>query len=484
MLRSGLATSDLLSPILVKELRQGVRGHVFTGAFLLLHGLMVLTLCVSLIEPSASQGMTVMFWLLLALPVGVLIPLSGMQAVSSESVLKALEPMLLTRLKPRGIVFGKWASLAVQNLILIVSIAPYVLLRYFLGGIQIADELWGLVVLVIGAGVVTAITVGLSAFGLSVFFRWLVCLPLLNAVSTLVISMFSDQWTALGGSSVTSPALGAGLAALTMLVMMEAGAWQIAPAADRSSSLARAAMLLWLPVVAVTLSATHNRVRAQVALWTGLLLLLVVLGSLCEPQSTIPSVYSRYFARGRLRRAAGWLLAPGWASGVIFAAVAAASACFALRPAHRDLTSPEVMLAIGGQLFLPLAILPYLTFPKLRRVAWYLILQLASFGAGAVAPFASGLGAAALAHAGAWLMPLSPIMSLAMESEQPELTPAAVDALSMIVAGAAVVLALAQAVRTLRRTMKMARRSSPQAPGTSEAETPPVPVAQKRVANL
>jgi ABC-type transport system involved in multi-copper enzyme maturation permease subunit len=476
--------SDMLSPILVKEFRQGVRGNIFTGAFLLLHGLMVLTMCLMLIEPSASQGMTAMFWVLLGLPVGVLIPLSGMQAVSSETTLKTLEPMLLTRLSPRGIVFGKWASLAVQNLILLVSIAPYFLLRYFLGGLQIAEEFRGIVVLVASSTVVTAVTVGLSAFNLSVFFRWLAFIPLMNMAFGVAVGLLANQWTAMGPTSYAAPALNVGLAVLTMLVMIEAGAWQIAPAADRSSAVARGAMLLWLPIVGLTLDNLHSRVRTPVALWTGLLLLLVVLGTLCEPQSTIPGVYSRYFARGWLRRLAGLLLAPGWPSGVLFAIVTSVGACFALQSAHRDLTSPEVILATVAQILLPLVLMPHITFPRLRPAAWYLIIQIASFSAGAMAPFGSELESPTLAHAAAWLVPLSPIMGLVMESEQPELTPVAVDTLSVIVACGIILLTLVQAVRALRRSVQLVRRSAPEAAGASVPAAEDAAPADPRVANL
>jgi hypothetical protein len=417
--------------------------------------------------------------------VGVLIPLSGMQAVSSETTLKTLEPMLLTRLSPRGIVFGKWASLAVQNLILLVSIAPYFLLRYFLGGLQIAEEFQGIVVLVASSAVVTAVTVGLSAFSLSVFFRWLAFLPLMNMSFGLVVGLMASQWTTAGGSSsYAAAALNVGLAFLTMLVMIEAGAWQIAPAADRSSAVARGAMLLWLPIVGLALDSVHSRVRNPVALWTGLLLLLVILGALCEPQSTIPGVYSRYFARGWLRRLAGVVLAPGWASGVLFAIVTAVGACFALQSAHRDLTSPEVILATIAQILLPLVLMPHITFPRLRPAAWYLIIQIASFSGGALAPFGSGIESPTLAHAAAWLVPLSPIMGLAMESEQPELTPIAVDTLSVIVAGGIILLTLAQATGALRRAVAMVRRASPEVSASVPAATDPAAPADPRVADL
>ena len=47
--------SDLLSPILVKEVRQGVRGQVFSGSCLLLQVLMLLVMAVALTEGEGDE---------------------------------------------------------------------------------------------------------------------------------------------------------------------------------------------------------------------------------------------------------------------------------------------------------------------------------------------------------------------------------------------------------------------------------------------
>ena len=473
---------DLLSPILVKEFRQGVRGHVFTGAFLLLHAVLVLATGLSLINLNDPAGsMTVLFWMLLVVPVGLVIPLTGMLSLSSETSLKALEPMLLTRLTPRGIVFGKWASLATQIAILVVSVAPYFLLRYFLGGLQIVYELWGVVVLAVGATVLTAVTVSLSAFRMPAFFRWIAGLGLMQMVGPFVaVSFFASVWMS-GGR--LAPAVAAGLCLLTVVVMLEAGAWHIAPAADRSSALARGAVLAWLPVAALALDRLPPRLRVQPALWTGLIVMLVVLGSLGEPQSSIPSVYSRYFGRGIRRRVAGWIFAPGWAAGTLFTIVAVVAGCLALREAHPDLAHHEVMLAILAQALLPLPLLPHLTFPRLPATAWYLIVQVASFCVGAMAPIAGEVEAEGIARAFAWFLPLAPVIALGVENETPEMTSEAVDVLSAAVGCLVIAVSLFQSVRGLRRAERLVRERHTALP-TSAPAAPADDAPIERVANL
>jgi hypothetical protein len=227
-----------------------------------------------------------------------------------------------------------------------------------------------------------------------------------------------------------------------------------------------------------------TRVRVPSALWTGALMILVIVGSLCEPQSSIPSVYTRHFGRGITRRLAGWVLAPGWAAGVFFAAVATVGTAFALQAVHKELRSLDVIVATLAQLLLPLLLVPYVTFPRLRPAAWYLIVQIASFGLGSLAPFGDGIEAPLLAGAAAWLLPLCPTLALAMESDQPDLTPPAVDALSVAVALTAIAVAAVRAAWALGRAERLVRHRTrdevrPAEPARDDGE-PPI----ERVANL
>jgi hypothetical protein len=61
----------MLSPIVVKEVRQGVRKRAFTGTLVILQLLMVLSLTMALGEDRNVEGSTWMFWILLSAPVAL-----------------------------------------------------------------------------------------------------------------------------------------------------------------------------------------------------------------------------------------------------------------------------------------------------------------------------------------------------------------------------------------------------------------------------
>src|SRR5438128_7317412 len=70
--------ADWLSPILVKELRQGMRARVFVSSFLILQALMIFNVIVGLLS-SAQQADTSFssgfFWWMIGLPVLLIMPL-------------------------------------------------------------------------------------------------------------------------------------------------------------------------------------------------------------------------------------------------------------------------------------------------------------------------------------------------------------------------------------------------------------------------
>jgi hypothetical protein len=168
---------------------------------------------------------------------------------------------------------------------------------------------------------------------------------------------------------------------------------------------------------------------------------------------------------------------------VVFAVVASTGACLALRPSQRELGEPTLVAAIVAQLLLPLVLMPHITFPRLKPAAWYLIIQIASFSGGAMAPFGSVLESESLAAAAAWLMPLSPLMGVLTDESQPELTPVPVDVLSVLVAVAAVTVTVVQALQAIRRTMKIARGVAAPVPSAGGSARVAVP-ADERVASL
>ena len=79
--------ADWLSPMLVKELRQGMRTKLFVSTFLILQGLMMFSVILGLLTigfSSDSSLSTGFFWTVISLPVLCILPFSGLGAVSNE----------------------------------------------------------------------------------------------------------------------------------------------------------------------------------------------------------------------------------------------------------------------------------------------------------------------------------------------------------------------------------------------------------------
>ena len=161
-----LLSSDRLSPILVKELRQGIRSKLFLGAFLVIQVLLFLygtTLLMSSNFGGDAGAELAFFWSAIVLPMLILVPAMASQGIEKEVTGKTLDLLLLTRISSYRLVLGKWASVVVQSTLLVTSALPYLMLRYFLGGIDIWNELKSFTVLVLASALLAGITMGFWA---------------------------------------------------------------------------------------------------------------------------------------------------------------------------------------------------------------------------------------------------------------------------------------------------------------------------------
>ena len=151
---------DFLSPMVVKELRQGMRSRSFATVFLaaqMLFALMVL------MDLNDGNGAPHRLWTLLVLAAYFIFPLLGMGALAAEMNGNTLELVLLTRLSPLQIAAGKWLTLAAQSGLTALTVLPYLAIFYFRGGVDIAQLLLSLLAIVCFSATGIAVAVGLSA---------------------------------------------------------------------------------------------------------------------------------------------------------------------------------------------------------------------------------------------------------------------------------------------------------------------------------
>lgn len=154
--------SDLLNPMVVKELRQGLKSRGFLIAYLGLHGLMVFSFLSLALSDWDEELPDLFFWGLVMVVLLVLLPGRACFGVAEEMRSRTLEPVLLTRLTPGRIVRGKWCAHALQALMIFSTLLPYVVARYFVGQQDVVSDLGLLLLLLLGCMSLAGMALGLS----------------------------------------------------------------------------------------------------------------------------------------------------------------------------------------------------------------------------------------------------------------------------------------------------------------------------------
>src|SRR5688572_22515281 len=144
--------SDRISPIVVKEVRQMVRGREFNYSFgiSLLAGLLVAFFGLeAALVSTGDTGARVFSALMVCLGVlgVVVVPLGAFSALRSERADQTFDLITQTSLSPRGIVIGKLMTQWVKLLTLFSGLAPFITISFLLGGIDLQTILVCLIVL-------------------------------------------------------------------------------------------------------------------------------------------------------------------------------------------------------------------------------------------------------------------------------------------------------------------------------------------------
>ena len=145
-------TSDWLSPIVVKEVRQAVRGREFHYSFgiSLVVGLAVAFFgAADALTGNGTSGRWTFGALMGCLTfLGlVVVPLGAFSALRNERLEQTLELITLTALSPRRVVIGKLLAQGVKLATLFAGLAPFIAMSFLLGGIDFVTILVSLPVL-------------------------------------------------------------------------------------------------------------------------------------------------------------------------------------------------------------------------------------------------------------------------------------------------------------------------------------------------
>jgi hypothetical protein len=160
--------SDKLSPMVVKEVRQLVRGKEFGYSFglALVAGLLVaffgLASSGTMAGGNGASVFTALMVCLMLLGL-VVVPLGALNALRVERSDHTLDLITQTSLTPRRIVIGKLLAQGIKLVILFAGLGPFVAMSFLLGGIDLTSILTALVFLFLWSIWVSAMCLFVSA---------------------------------------------------------------------------------------------------------------------------------------------------------------------------------------------------------------------------------------------------------------------------------------------------------------------------------
>lgn len=388
--------SDRFSPMLVKELRQGLRAKTFLAVFLSLQVFLAVMMFSATATSSSDQVGNLVSGIIFgffALAVLLVQPLRGISALSSEVKSNTLDMMALTRLSSTKIVMGKWVAIVSQTALLLSTIIPYLILRYFFGGMNLIGELVMLALLFLTSIALTAVTVGLSGCSSVIIRSLLPIFGLPTLLWTLLMMMsfgmrgtgFSEFFSLGDGESRIAVAAYVVGIAYVGVSMLSLGASLIAPAAENHSIWRRlfalAAILVIIPLSWFDLIESG---------WHTLMVFTIVAPAiviaLSESAPLVSTVCEPFVKRGALGKAVGLFFYPVWQSGILFSVLLGllGLAAIFVHPLFResvsfDMELSTVIVAFMGSLFFPAVWQAFLFRGDGQRLTNYLLILVGSF---------------------------------------------------------------------------------------------------------
>lgn len=320
-------------PMLVKELRQGLRQRGFVGGLIVAQAALVIMFIsgfVTDVGGNSSRGMIDgMFWAAMFVTLILLGPLRALSGLSAELDARTMDLLLLTRLDAWRIVWGKWVSLMAQTLLILVTLLPYAVVRYFFGSVDLIGD-FQTIIAFLGIGAFLT-GLGLWLSGLHRALRFLIIILGVIFSFSALGTIMSRHFMGFGGgffsgmSSVgVSPWLMFfvsfwGVAVALLYCLMMAVRW-FAPQAENHAIGPRLLPLaLLVPPLAFALFGHNEPAAGFTFLW---IFVTAAVGAI-ELASTreVMTVHLRgWLGRPGWRRVVGAGLLPGWPSTALWLA--------------------------------------------------------------------------------------------------------------------------------------------------------------------
>ncbi len=375
-----------LPPMLVKELRQGLRTRGFVLALVIFQVVMVIAMLFATM-PAGPTGRPVLdstavdtfFWVILGAQMLFFTPARALGGLQQEIDFRTLDLLMLTRLDAWRVVLGKWVSLLAQAALLVIAMLPYALVRYFTGSADLMADAERCALLYAGCAVLTA--AGLWGSGLGKVLRAVMLIGGIVSLQGAVGSYFAMSRAVRSGGSIGTidAAVGVQLAidgVLLIAFLLMGAVRNIAPPAESYSYHNRLIGLLAVVPVPFAAALGQSRVAVSQLVISGIFLGIIFAMEFGTVRPVLARHWRSWSRRNEIWQLVGRCGLPGWQSALCFATFAtviwiicAATACTG--PAAAALNAPSAadlawlsLLLLSGLAF-PAVLMAYI--PKMGR---------------------------------------------------------------------------------------------------------------------
>lgn len=321
--------SDKLSPMLVKELRQGLKGISFMILFIAIQvilAVLILGQSFSTSYDNVGQNLSTTVFVCVALATCVVQPLRAISAIGAEVKENTIDLMVITKLSAWRIVYGKWISLVSQTVLIIAAVTPYLILRYFFGGMQLFTELIILFTIFLASVSLTALFIGLSSIPIAIL-RGLIGVSCAFIIGWFSLYFFLAPFGVSPMYELCSFEEAESIYIYFMLVVcatyfswlsLDFGAGRIAPISENRATPRRLICLGIIAILFIIFSLAPADFSQAAPGFMLILSLPLGIISLTEHSYTTPTVSVPFVKKGVLGRISSSFLYPGWASGLNF----------------------------------------------------------------------------------------------------------------------------------------------------------------------
>lgn len=383
---------DRLNPILVKEVRQALRGLYFKITFLFALfsaasvGTIVLLATSGEGSGTAGPAFFIAVFSCLAAAAHCFVPFLAFVSMSGEWDENTYDLLVLSDLRPRQIVFGKLLSAGTVALLHYSAFGPFLVMAFLLRGVDLLS-----VMILIGGSALYSLTLSAVAIALSTFARNRFLRVALMAFLAALLVFATVMSIALAFALVEEPeilreplapfaVIGAALSAATVLAFAIAVACGRLAHAEENRSSGLRAIAAGVVVLLIAWSAAFAIEIGQPAFVLGPLtfipfLLLVPFAFFATESEKLGRRVRLHVPKGRLAAAVAAPFLPGGGRGVLLflvvalAAAAAGAVGYSLHPTSGALGADRDRIA-AGCLVAWLYALAYVTLPTLLSSRW------------------------------------------------------------------------------------------------------------------